>query len=605
VLDQIAIKTDGVPLFIEELTKTLLESGLLREEADRFVLTAPLPALAIPPTLHDSLLARLDRLGTAKETAQLGAALGREFSHELLAAVSELRETDLYNALDQLLRAGLIFRRGVPPQATYSFKHALVRDAAYAGLLMSTRRQLHSRIARVLKEQFADRAASEPELLARHFTEAGESLEAINHWLTAGQRAAKRSANVEAVAHLGEGLKLIATLPDTVETARLELALQSTLGMPLMATKGYNAIETGTAYDRAHELCDRVGSSVQLFPILYGQGVFHLTSGQFHKAQSLFNELLCVAENESADGPVLVARRMLGMCLFVRGDLIGARKCIEQALALYNPTRHRALAFQYGADQRSAALAWLALDLCLLGFPAQAERAGHKSIILAKDTAHAITQAQALRIGGYFRSILRRDLGKAYEQAMALKAYSTQQRMPYWRREAEFILAWTSAELEPTQNALSQMRTALAEIDVTRLGTEGPFLLALLADAYFRGRQPEAGLGTLDEALAGIEISDEYWWVTEIYRLKGQLLLSLSADNAAAEGCFKKAISIAQRQSAKLLELRAARDLARLLYARGKHDEACSQLAPVYDWFTEGFDTPDLRDAKALLDELS
>jgi class 3 adenylate cyclase/tetratricopeptide (TPR) repeat protein len=603
VLDQIVTKTDGVPLFIEELTKTLLESGFLRETADRFVLSAPLPPLAIPPTLHDSLLARLDRLGPAKETAQLGAALGREFSHELLAAVAELGKAELHQALDQLQRAGLIFRQGVPPQATYAFKHALVRDAAYAGLLMSTRRRLHFRIARVLKEQFPERATAEPELLARHFTEAGEAFEAIQYWLTAGQRAAERSANVEAVAHLRQGLKLIETLPDTDETARLELALQSALGMPLIATKGYSAIETGTAYDRAHELCDRIGSSEQLFPILYGQGVFRLGYGQFRKAQSLFEEFLCLAGNEGAAGPTLVAHRMLGTSLFLRGELSAGRRSLEEALSLYDLTTHRALAFQYGADTRSAALAWLALDLCLLGFPTQAERAGHKAIALAKDIAHAITQAHALRIGGCFLSVVRRDIRGAREHAAALKAYSAQQRMPLFRAVAEFILACTSAESGPTPNTVSRMRTVLAEIEAGELRANQPFLFSLLAEACAGARQAKAGLGVLDEALAAIETPDEFWWVAEIYRLKG-LLLSLDTDNALAEVCYRKAISIAQRQGARWLELRAATHLARLWHTQGKYDEARAQLAPVYGGFTEGFDTPDLRDAKAMLEKL-
>jgi predicted ATPase len=602
VVDQIVTKTDGVPLFIEELTKALLESELLHETADRFVLTAPLPTLAIPPTLYDSLVARLDRLGQTKETAQLGAALGREFSHELLAAVSELGDVELQNALDQLEGAGLIFRRGLAPDATYSFKHALVRDAAYAGLLMSTRRRLHSRIARVLKDQFPDRAALEPELLALHFTEGGESAQAINYWLLAGQRAAERSANVEAVAHLRHGLKLIETLTDTVQSAQLELALQSALGLPLIATKGYAAAETGAAYDRARELCDRIGTSSQLFPIMYGQGVFSLVHGEYRKGQSLFEELLRLAEKEGEDGPILVARRMLGLSQFLRGDLIGARNAIEQALAAYKPARHRILAFQYGADPQSAGLAWLALDLGLLGFPTQAEQAALKAIALAKETAHAITQAHALRIGGCYGSAVRRDMNGVHDRAAELKAYSIKQRMPYFRAEAEFFLAWSSAGERPSGNTISDMRAALIE---SGIGAEGPFLLALLAEAHGRNGQPAAGLSALDEALAALQNVDEFWWVADIHRLRGQLLLSLEADRAAAaEGCYKEAIDLAQRQSAKWLEMRAATDFARLLHAQGKHDEARTQLAPVYWRFTEGFELLDLREARAMLDQL-
>ena len=581
-------KTDGVPLFLEELTTTLLESGLLAETGDGLALAAP---LAIPPTLHDSLVARLDRLGESKETAQLGAALGREFSHELLAAVSELGDVELQNALDQLERAGLIFRRGFAPHATYSFKHALVRDAAYAGLLMSTRRRLHSRIAHVLKEKFCDRAELEPELLAFHFTEGGESAQAINYWLLAGQRAAERSANVEAVAHLRHGLKLIETLPPTTQTAQLELAFQSALGLPLIATKGYAAIETGAAYDRARELCDRVGTSSQLFPIMYGQGVFSLVHGDYRKGQRIFEEFLSSAVKEGEDGLMLVARRMLGLSRFLRGDLIGARNFIEQALAAYEPARHRTLAFQYGADPQSAGLAWLALDLGVLGFPAQAEQAALKAIALAEETAHAITQAHALRIGGCYASAVRRDMTAAHDQAAALKAYSKKQRMPYFRAEAEFFLAWSSAGERPSRNTISDMRAALVE---TGMGAELPFLLALLAEAHGRHDEPAAGLSVLDEALAALQNVEEFWWVADIHQLRGQLLLFLDANHAAAEGCYKKAIDLAQHQGAKFVELRTATDFARLLHAQGKHDEARAQLAPVYRQLAEGFELLDL-----------
>jgi class 3 adenylate cyclase/tetratricopeptide (TPR) repeat protein len=602
VLDQIVIQTDGVPLFIEELTKTLLESGFLHEKADHFALTSPLPALAIPPTLHDSLVARLDRLGPTKETAQLGAALGREFSHQLLAAVSEIGEAELERALDQLRRAGLIFRRGTPTGAIYSFKHALVRDAAYAGLLMSTRRGLHLKIAQVLRDRFPDRAASEPELLAQHFTEAGEPFEAIKYWLIAGQRAAERSANVEAVAHLRHGLALIETLPKTIETERLELALQSALGMPLIATRGYSAIETGATYDRARELCEHVGTASQLFPILYGQGVFRLDRGDLREGLKVFEEFVRVAVGEDAQGPALVGKRMLGTSLFCLGALDAGRKHLEDALSSYEPWRHSALTFQYGADTRSAGLAWLCLDLCALGFPAQAKEAGDKAIALAKDSSHAVTVAHALRIGGCYLSAVRRELDRARDHAAALKNYSAQQRMPYWREEAEFILAWSSHPSTPTQNELSQMHTIMVEKEIGLV--HKPFLFTLLADAYARAGQPASALSALAEALAGIKNQDEYWWAAEIYRLQGQMRRSLGSDKAAVEECYRYAVGLARRQSGKWLELRAVTDLARLWHSEGRCEEARAQLAPVYGWFTEGLDTPDLRAAKAMLDEL-
>jgi predicted ATPase len=308
-----------------------------------------------------------------------------------------------------LTGAQLIFGRGRPPDAAYRFKHVLVQDAAYASLLKGPRQRLHSRIAQVLKEHFSDRAAAEPELLAHHYTEAGETDEAIDQWLKAGQRAAERSANLEAIAHLRRGLELLEYLPDTVERARRELALQMALGMPLIAVQGYSGEETGAVYDRARELCERVGTAQQLLPILYGQIVFRMGRGALPAGHQLAEEFLRLAEEQGEEGPALAARRMLGVALFQRGDPSASRSCIEQALALYNPAKHKALTFQYGADQRSAGLAWLALDLWLLGYPTQAERAGREAIALAKEIGHALGVAHALRIGGCYVDIIRRD----------------------------------------------------------------------------------------------------------------------------------------------------------------------------------------------------
>ena len=606
VLDQIVAKTDGIPLFIEELTKTLLRSGLLSEASDHYALSGPLPAMAIPTTLHDSLLARLDRLGPAKETAQIGAALGREFSYELLSAVSGLREGESRDAIAQLTGAQLIFGRGRPPDATYRFKHVLVQDAAYASLLKGRRQQLHSRIAQVLKEHFPDRAAAEPELLAHHYTEAGETDQAIDQWLKAGQRAAEQSANLEAIAHLRRGLELLESLPDTDERARRELALQMALGMPLIAIEGYSGEETGAAYERARELGERVGSAQQLLPILYGQIVFRMGRGDHRAGHQLAEEFVRLAEAQGEEGPALAARRLLGIALFQRGDPSASRSCMEQTLALYNPAKHKALTFQYGADPRSTGLAWLALDLWLLGYPTQAERAGHEAIALAKEIGHALGVAHALRIGGCYLDIVRRDPSSAREHAMTLKEFSERQRLAFFLGESKLILAWTLVEQASAQSAVAQMRKVCADHEITFHRTNGPFLLALLADADERVGRPAMGLGVLDEALALAEEMDDRWWEAELHRLKGRLLVSLAADNAAAaEACYERAINVARGQGARSLELRSSTSLARLWHMQGKVKPARELLAPVYAWFTEGFDTPDLKEAKALLDQLS
>lgn len=603
VLDQIVIKTDGVPLFIEELTKQLLESGLLREAADRYLLTGPLPPLAIPTTLHDSLLARLDRLGPAKETAQFAAALGREFSHELLAAVTHLRDKELREALAQLVSAELIFRRGRPPDATYTFKHALVQDAAYAMLLKSRRQQLHARIAQVLTARFPDRVAAEPELLAHHHTEAGETELAVDNWLAAGQRAAERSANAEAVAHLRRGLELLKGLPDTVEHQRRELALQIALGTPLMATKGYGAPEADAAYARARELCDRVGDAAQLLPILYRQWAYHIVHPETRMARRLAEEFLRSAESQSADGPALVARRALGFSQYELGELIASRTNLLQACDLYVAERDKSLAFQYGHDNRPPALAVLSVVLWLLGHRDQAVQMRDEAIASAREIAHAHTLANAQTFAGCVFSVISRDWHSAREHAASLMIFTEQQRLALWHAWVRFFHSRALAEPAPTEAVLTQMREALAEIDTTCTRNNRTFHLALLAEVHGRLGQAKMGLSVIDEALVQVEATDERWWEAEIHRVRGELLLSLTAENALeAETCFERAIAVARSQSAKSLELRAGTSLARLWQSKGRSDEAGALLTPIYGWFTEGFDSADLRDAKALLD---
>jgi predicted ATPase/class 3 adenylate cyclase len=602
VLDQIVIKTDGVPLFIEELTKTLLESGLLREVDDRYVLTGPLPPLAIPTTLHDSLLARLDRLGSAKETAQLGAALGREFSYELLAAVSPLQDRALQEALAQLTSAELIFRHGQPPNATYAFKHALVQDAAYARQLKSRRQQLHSRIAQVLKERFPERAAAEPELLAHHHTEAGETEPAVANWLAAGQRAAERSANVEAVAHLNRGLQLLERLPDTVERQRCELALRIALGTPLMATKGYGSPEAGAAYGRARELCDRVGSPAQLLPILYRQWAYHIVHPETRMARRLAEDFVRAAESQGAEGPGLVARRALGFSQYELGELTESRANLQQVCDLYVPERDRTLAFQYGQDPHATALALLSIVQWLLGHFDRAMQTRAEAIARAGETAHANTIAYTQTFAGCVFGAMSRDWHGVREHAASLTMFTAQQRLALWHAWVKFFNNLALAELAPTDAHLQEL---LAEIDATGTRNNLTFHLALLAEVHGRLGQTATGLSVIDKALAQVGATDERWWEAEIHRVRGELLLSLTAENALeAEACFERAIGIARRQSAKSLELRGATSLARLWQDKGRSDEASALLAPIYGWFTEGFNTADLKDAKELLERI-
>jgi predicted ATPase/class 3 adenylate cyclase len=600
LLDQIAAKTDGIPLFVEELTKTLLESGQLGEDDGRNAET--LPALAIPTTLQDSLVARLDRLGPAKETAQLGAALGREFSYEMLAAVSPLGESKLNDALDQIVGAGMLFRHGSPHQASYSFKHALVQDAAYAGLLKSRRQQIHSRIAQVLEERFADRVAAQPELLAHHRTEAGEASAAVEAWIRAGARAAERSANAEAVAHLRHGLETLAALPDSEERARHELALQIALGVALIATRGYGAEAIAPAYDRARELCERLGDRDRLLPVLYGQCATSIVAPDCRRAIKLAEEFLHLAESRGAHGPALVARRLIGFSQHNLGDFPASRDSLEQVVANYVPERDRTLAYQYGQDPRPAALGLLSMVYWKLGYPERSARAATEAIAHADAQGHANTVGYTQAFAGCIRNACCRDWPAAREQATTAVAHAERYRLSLWLGWAKFILDRALAEFAPTDAAVAEMRQTLAQINIIATRAHRTFHLTLLAETHGRLGQTEAGLAALEEALARVEKTGERWWEAEIHRVKGELLRARNA--AEAEVLFERALAIARGQSAKSLELRAAMSLARLRQDQGRRADGRAVLEPVFAWFTEGFATTDLVEARGLLEAL-
>ena len=603
VQEQIVAKTDGVPLFIEELAKSLLESGILREVSDHFVLTGALPALAIPTTLHDSLLARLDRLGPANETAQLGAVMGREFSYELLAAVSQVPESELRDALDQLTGAGLIFRRGLPPDASYMFKHALIQDAAYARLLRSQRQQLHSRVAQVLKARFPHRAAAEPELLAHHHTEAGEIEQAIDYWLVAGRKALARSAMAEAVGQLTKGLELLEGLPGGPERQRREVGLQLALGQALIAAKGYAAAETGRAYARARELCYELGDVSQLFPVLYGRSVFHEHGGEMAAAHEVGRELLGLAEDRGDTGARVAGHRMVGSALFGLGRLVESREHFEAGLALCDPLSDQNSAFLYAIDSRVMCLSWLARVLFILGYPEQAVARNGEVAGYVRELTHPNTAAVALTWGCMFRQLIR-ERHNAHEQAEAVMALATEQGFPLYLAAGTVVHGWALAANGQAEVGVAEIRRGLAD---SREGAENwsSYFLGLLADALGRAGQAAAGLSVAVDAIDRAGRAGGRWLEAELHRLRGELLLLLpEPEQPAAEACFRRALALAREQSAKMWELRAATSLACLWQREGRSDEASALLTPIYSWFTEGFDSADLKDANALRDQL-
>jgi predicted ATPase len=602
VVEHIVAKTDGVPLFVEELTKMVLESGLVQEREERYELPGPLPPLAIPATLHDSLMARLDRLTTVKAVAQLGATIGRTFAYDLLQAVAPLDHPTLQHGLRQLVEAELVYQRGVPPQATYTFKHALIQDAAYQSLLRSTRQQYHQRIAQVLAAQFPETGATQPELLAHHYTEAGLHEHAVRYWHRAGQQAIERSAHVEAVAHLAKGLEIIKTLPDTPERAQRELALHITLGVPLTATQGYGSPDVAQAYTRARALCQHMGDSVQLFLALRGLWNGALLKGELHTAYTLGEQLQTLAEQQQDPALLVEAHRALGTTLYFLGKLAAAHRALKQGVALYDAHLHRSLAFRYGADPGVVCRLYAARALWLLGYPDRSLQSIHEALTMAEDLSHPFTLAFTLDAATIVH-IARREVQVAQERAEAAITLSTEQGLTQWLAQGLIHRGWALAAQGQGEEGIAQMHRGVAAWRATGAELAGSWHLALLAEASGGIGQADEGLRGLAEALAVVDKTGERWWEAEMHRVEGLLQLA-RADAERAEACFQQALDVARLQQAKSWELRAAISLGRLWQQQGKQAEARALLAPVYGWFTEGFDTADLQDAKGLRDEL-
>jgi predicted ATPase len=593
-----------VPLFIEELTKTVIESGLLTDAGDHYELADPLPPLAIPTTLHDSLMARLDRLTPVKELAQAAAVIGREFSHELLAAVSPMSEAALSSALDHLVFAELVFRRGTPPDATYRFKHALVQDVAYQSLLKSRRQQLHGRIAGVLERRFSEAARVQPDLLARHCTEAGLTEKAVEYWYQAGQRASERSALAEAISHFGKSLELLATLPDPSARVEREVDLQIALGGALISTKGHAAPETGRAYARAQELCRQIGDRGRLFPLLFGQWVFHVVRAEHADAREIAEDLLHSAEREQDVAGLMVGYRAAGIGALWRGKPVEARGHLEQTIALYDPERHRSLASLYAYDPRLAGLDGLGFVLFQLGYPEQAVRRCREAIDHAERLLHPASLAYAL-FHACMLDQVRRDTPGVRQRGSTLYALADEHGFPLWRAWAVAFDGWALAQQGRVMEGIARIEDGIDAYRATGAALFVPYFLALLGTTHGTAGRAVEGQRLLAEALDAANASGEHWFEAELHRLTGEGLRLASGGRATTEACFHRALAVAREQSTKLWELRAATSLARLWAEWGERQKAHDLLAPVYTWFTEGFDSADLKDAKALLDELA
>ncbi len=604
VVQHVVSKTDGVPLYVEELTKMLLESELLQEEADQYVLTGPLSDAAIPATLQDSLMARLDRLPLVKEVAQLGAVLGREFAYEMLHALAAVEEPTLQNGLGQLVETELLYQRGRIPRAKYIFRHALIRDAAYESLLLRTRQQVHQQVADLLEVRFPEVVETQPELVAHHYTEAGCPEPAITYWLRAGQQAAQRSAHQEAIGHLTQGLALLATQPDTPERRQQELAFQTTLGPALMVTKGYGHPEVEQVYARARALCQQVGETPALFPVLYGLWMFYRAQGALQTARELGEQLLTLAQHEDDPSLRLAAYVALGSTLYFLGDFAAARLHLEHGIAEHRPDSHRAADARYGNDPGVQCYNYLAWTLWYLGYPDQALHRSHEEQTLAQALAHPATQVFALYGEARIRHH-RRDVPETQELAEALITLTTEQGDMLYLAYGTNLRSWTLLQQGQHEEAIDQMHQGLAAIRTGGGGVARPTFLALLAEAYGTIDQADKGLSLLAEARTILDQNGQRYVDAELYRIEGELRLHQTKPEVSeAARCFHHALDVACQQQAKSPELRAAMSLSRLWQSQDKCQEAYDLLAPIYEWFTEGFDTADLQDAKALLSEL-
>jgi predicted ATPase len=604
VLAQIWAKTEGVPLFVEELTKTVLESGLVEDKGDRFALTGPLPPLAIPATLRDSLMARLDRLAPVKEVAQIGAVIGREFPYRLLAALSPLDEITLQDALSHLIGAELVFRRGTIPDAAYSFKHAFVQDAAYGSLLKSKRQQLHAGAAAALREHFPEVADSQPEILAHHCTEAGLTEEAIGYWKRAGQRAAERSAHAESAAHLSKGLDLLRTLPESAERSEHELDLLTSLGSILISTKGHGSPEVAAIYNWARDLCRSLGDTPHLAPVLQGQRMHHMLRAELQPARAAAEELLALGKQAQDAGCLLEGHRAVGVMHFYAAEFAAARKHLEAGIDLYDSEAHRAHVFRYEGDPGQTCLAYTARTLWVLGYPDQAVARSDQAITVAQATSHAATVAEALTWRAEI-AMFRGEVQEVGERASVALTIATEHALPLWTSMTMIMQGWALSEQGQAAAGVGRIREGLATLTATGDQLFRPYYLAMMAEALHRAGKRDEGLLALEEAIGSYRKSGVRYWDAELQRLAGELhLAGAGSDAVAAESCFLRAIETAQARSAKSLELRAAISLARLWRDQGRRARARDLLAPVYGWFTEGFDTSDLKQAKALLDEL-
>ena len=585
LLDRIVTQTDGIPLFIEELTKAVLQTTDGHDAS-----------LIVPATLHASLMARLDRLPAAKQIAQVGAVIGREFSHALLASIISLPKQQLVHGLDELVASGLVFRRGTLNDAIYTFKHALVREAVYSSLLRTVRQQAHGHIADV----FLKHSANNPESVAHHLTEAGRTQESVDYWLQAGRRAAARSADHEAISLLRRGLSGLRTLPEGQQRDRKELEFYIDLGLPVVSTDGYLASSTQETYERAQVLAERLGDVQNLLTATYGRFVVCINRGDNRLANDIALQTTERFVEEQDPSRRMILHRMTGYAAFQAGRLIECRREFDALLALYRPQPDRSFSGGWGHHVQTAVLSYLSNAVWILGYPDQARGMVQEAFDGATRIDHPRSMLQVHNVAGVQFVTLLRDFAALKSRVDAAITFADEHRLQYAGGRLQFFHGLALFEHGIHDHGLALLEGSFPDLS-HRPRERGTLFLCLLANAYARSGQVDHASTIIASALAMVDRTGEHIWEAEIHRIAGEILLAQGASAVAVENELQLAIEIAHRQNAKSFQLRATMTLAQILSDQGRCTEAHDLLAHIYAWFTEGFDTPDLRDARALL----
>jgi class 3 adenylate cyclase/predicted ATPase len=606
VVRELRDRVDGVPLYVEELTKMVLESGALRQRDGRYELVRPLSALAVPTSLHDSLMARLDRLAPARGVLQLGATIGRAFSRELIRAVSDFDDATVDVELARLVAADILHQRGTPPATTYLFKHALIQDAAYESLLKNRRREYHLRIAETLERRFPEIAETQPELLGHHWAGANRAAEAIDYLLRAGRLAFERSAYAEAADNLNRGRALLPGVADADARERTELELLLALGPVLVGIRGYSNPEVETVYARARELCDRVGSDERLrFAVLSGLLLFHQSRAELVVCNELSRQRLALARQIADSSLEMLVHENLGTVAYWRGEFPNALACLREASSRYTPEGGRAVRLLYGTDTAVVCATYEAQVLFFLGFPHQALRKAGESLAIARALGHVHSLVLALLFDGILHR-LRGELSDAHVLLDEAQRLADEQQLAQWIGSCAAVRADLMVASGQVEEGIREFLAGLAAFQATGATIAGRYFAAMLAEAYLAAQQPAEGLAVLDSFLEGLAHCEDILWDPEVLRTRGRLLVASSPDDPGpAEACFLQALELAHRFSARSLELRAATSLADLWGRLERRAQARRVLGDVYGWFTEGFETRDLKAAGALLSSLA